>query len=228
MGLRGHLRRVLQHANAISIRQGIFIGTIIVGAVIVLAVIIAGKQHTTPNAQGTSSNPVVISYSKKLPLLKQAAKKNAKSSGAHSSYAEALYIVGDKKTAAAEYEAALTIDPKNATNQNNLGNIYRDLANYPKANTAYHAAIDLAPSDQKAYLNLANMQLYSEKKPTDAIATYQLALRKLGNSPQLELLLGLAYEQNGQKAEARSSYQRILQSDPTNQAAQNNLERLGN
>lgn len=183
-------------------------------------------QQTVSDTQQPSTNPVVQTYRNKLPDLKQATQKDPNNSAAHNAYAEALYVTGDKKFAAQEYELAIQHDPKNATVHNNLGNTYRDLENFQKAEQSYRAAIQNAPADQKAYLNLANMQLYNQRDASAAITTYKAALSALGAPNEIKILLGLAYEQNNQLSEARATYQGVLAAQPSNQTAKNNLERI--
>lgn len=219
----------MQRFHGISLNKANFIvGLIIVCVGVGMAVLVRHNSHTDFNTdqQQISANPVTQSYKAKLGKLQDDARTNPNSSAARSAYAEALYITGDKKTAASEYEAALKSEPTNATVQNNLGNTYRDLGDHKKAEQAYQRSLELAPSDQKAYLNLANMQLYTLHDPDAAVKTYKTALEKLGSPPQIKILLGLAYEQANQQNEAKAVYRSILAVEPGNEAAKNNLERI--
>jgi tetratricopeptide (TPR) repeat protein len=197
---------------------------ILVVIVLVIVGVVVRRNHKTDTP--VSKNPVVTSYQQKLPSLQQAVQKNPNSAADHVAYAEALYVTGDKTGAKTQYIAAAKLNPSDATIQNNLGNTYRDLGDTTAAVAAYKQAIKLAPTNQNAYVNLANLQIYTLHEPADGVATYQQAIQKIGSTAQFELLLGLAYEQNGQAAKAKQTYQAILDSDPTNQAAKDNLARL--
>lgn len=181
-----------------------------------------------PNDTTISSNnsQVVTEYKDKLPELKSAIEKNPKDAVARRNYAVALYVISDYKAAKSQYEEAIKIDNKDATTYNNLGNTYRDLKDYNKAVEAYNKAIDLNPKYTNAYVNLANIQLYSLKKSDDAIDTYKKALKAMPNDNQIELLLGIAYENAGKTTEAKQTYQNILSRSPDDKAAKNNLDRL--
>lgn len=173
-----------------------------------------------------ANNSVVRSYRNKLPGLKAAVQKSPNSFSAHRDYAQALYVTGDKQAAKTEYEAAAKLNPHDASTQNSLGNVYRDLGEYDQAQAVYRAAFSQDPSFINAYVNLATLQAYTLGKPAAAVSTYKLAITKNGQSPELLLLLGGAYEQNKQTDLAISTYRSVLTKDPNNAAAKRNLERL--
>ena len=201
---------------------------IIVSAVLValIFVIILVKLKSPTHLQPVADNAVVREYRDKLPELKAEAQKSPHSFNARRAYAQALYVVGDKQAAKAEYEAASRLNPKDAVTKNNLGNVYRDLEDYAAATDAYREAYQLDPSLINAYVNLATMQSYTLKKTGDAVSTYKYAVSKNGQSVDLLLLLGDAYEQNGQKELALSTYRTVLEKDPDNMAAKRNIDRL--
>lgn len=191
-------------------------------AVVVVALVI--HHHQKPVTQPASS--VSAEFKKQLPALKKAVDQHPNDAEAHKNYAVALYATGDPAAAKTQYEAAVKINPKDALAYNNLGNVYRDLHDVNKAITAYRTSIKLNPKSINTYANLANVQLYTQNKPDDAIATYEDGLKALPDNSQLQLLLGLAYEQKGDTAKAEQTYQAILAHDPNNAAAKSNLDRL--
>lgn len=217
---------VVHQNQPVSARRRWRLPAILALVIIILVVIalLAWPRHR-PTAS-VSNNPVVKSYQQKLPELQQAAEQHPDNATDRVAYAEALYVTGNKDEAKTQYVAAAKLNPSDATIQNNLGNTYRDLGDSAAAVSAYQQAIKLQPTNQNAYVNLANLQIYTIHKPADGIATYQQAIKHIGATPQFELLLGLAYEQNGQTDKARQTYQAILAKDPTNQAAKDNLTRL--
>lgn len=173
-----------------------------------------------------SANAVAEEYRKKLPELEKAVKDNPNDASARKNYAVALYATGDLKKARDQYEAAVKINNKDATAYNNLGNVYRDLGAVKKAVDSYKKSIDLNKNSINPYVNLANIQLYTQKDHSAAIATYKEGLKNLPGNTQLQLLLGIAYEQANQPDDAKRTYEALLAKDSDNAAAKANLERL--
>jgi tetratricopeptide (TPR) repeat protein len=182
------------------------------------------RRPQQPHVQ--QSNPAVIAYQKNLPALKKAVDEKPNDAGARKSYGVALYATGDLNNAKSQYEKAIDLNGKDALAYNYLGNTYRDLEKINKAVDAYQQAVKIDPKMANAYTNLANIQLYSQNKPQEAIETYKRALDELPEHQEIKLLLGIAYEQAKDSSSARKTYQSILSKDPTNVAAQTNLDRL--
>ena len=203
-------------------------------SIIILLILVVGigidvyyvATNSTKVALNTNNNQVIAEYNNKLPDLKKAVEKNPNDAASRKNYGVALYVTGDYEAAKTQYEAAVKLDSKDAITYNNLGNTYRDLKNYGKAKEAYEKAFEINPKLVNAYVNLANVQLYILKNSDDAITTYKKALKALPNNDQIELLLGIAYENANKTTEAKQTYQDILARSPNNQAAKNNLDRL--
>lgn len=181
---------------------------------------------TLTREKAVIDNPVANQYREKLPELKKAANEKKTDVTAQREYAIALYATGDVKAAKTYYEKAVGLNDKDATLQNNLGNTYRDLGEIDKAVSAYKKAIELSPKLLNPYVNLANVQLYSQDRADDAIATYKNALKAMPDNDQIQLLLGLAYEKKGDLTSAKQTYESILADDPDNAGARANLDRL--
>jgi len=172
------------------------------------------------------AGPVAAEYQKRLPELEKATKDKPNDPTAHKNYAVALYATGDLAKARDEYERVVKLNNKDATAYNNLGNVYRDMNNTKKAIESYRTSISLNKSSINTYVNLANVQLYNQKDTNAAIATYKDGLKSLPNNEQLQLLLGIAYEQADQIDNAKKTYEEILAKHRDNAAAKANLERL--
>lgn len=172
------------------------------------------------------STAIAAEFAARLPELEQAVKNNPNDATARKNYAVALYATRDFDNARKQYEEVVKLSPNDATAHNNLGNTWRDLKDFSKAVEVYRRAIELNPVSLNTYINLANVQLYNLGKTEDAIATYKQGLQKLPGNVQLELLLGMAYEQAHNFTEATQSYQNILARDSGNQAAQASLDRI--
>jgi tetratricopeptide (TPR) repeat protein len=197
----------------------IFAGLVLIAGGIIL--IVAANQKPAP----TSGNLIIDQYRKNLPNLKKTAEANEGNIDDQKNYAIALYASGDLQTAKTQYEAIIKASP-DATTYNNLANVYRDLNETDKAVDAYNKSIALDSTQVNTYANLANVQLYRLNKPADAIATYQKGLTALPNNSQLELLLGIAYEQAAQPDQAKQTYEHILTYEPNNAGAKAALQRL--
>lgn len=203
-------------------RWGWLIGGVIAVIIIGVVWVLAANKEPTPS----SDNPIVSNYQKQLPALADTANEQPSSAKAQADYAVALYATGDISQAKDYYEKAVKLDADNATLRNNLGNTYRDLGDYQKAVDNYQKAIALDAKATNAYMNLANLYLYTLDQAEIAIKTYQEALRNIPDNQELQVLLGIAYEQSGDKASAKATYQAVLQQNPANAAAQAGLERV--
>lgn len=181
-----------------------------------------GQENKTP----VKNNAVTRQYQEKLPSLKADSEKSPDDAAAQIAYAQALYVTGDKSSAKDYYLKALEINPKDGETLNKLGNTYRDLGKHSEAGKAYKDAYAVQPGLLNAYVNLATMQAYTLGKSADAVKTYELAVSKIGQTPEVLNLLAGAYEQNDQKERAINTYNDVLEKDPKNQAAKQNIERL--
>ena len=203
---------------------------VITGAIVLLIIVttllVWFGVHQKNNATTVSKNPAVIRYQEQLPELKDAVEDDPKSSDARKGYAVALYATGNLKQARSQYEEAIKLNDKDATAQNNLGNVYRDLEMADRAIAAYRRAVELNPKAINPYVNLANIQLYTQNDADAAIETYRSALKALPGNNQVELLLGIAFEQKKDTSSARQAYENILRRDSDNAAAKAGLERL--
>lgn len=199
-----------------------------VGGMVALLIIGSVSWRLTHHAkpQKVSTNPVVANYQKQLPALADAVKKSGNDPQARYNYAVALYATGDVAKAKDQYEAEAKLSQNDPTLENNLGNVYRDLGNYQKAVDAYQKSVRLDPKAVNAYINLANLYLYTLNQKDLAVKTYQDALRNLPGNQDLQVLLGIAYEQSGDKDNARSTYQQVLGQNANNAAAQAGLKRV--
>lgn len=167
-------------------------------------------------------------YERRLPELKKAVEDSPNDTTARKNYAVALYATGNYKAARGQYQEALKRNDRDALAYNNLGNVQRDLGDYDAAIASYRKAIEITPSSVNSYVNLANVLLYSKNDAAGAVAVYQDGLKALPDNEQLQLLLGIAYEQAGRDGDARKTYEALLGQNPNNSAAKANLDRIKN
>lgn len=196
---------------------------------VVLILLIAGGVYLLVRQNDdsdTSTNPIIANYQQQLPALAKEAENNPEDSAAQQKYAEALYATGDYQNAKKYYEAAERNNANDSTLQNNLGNTYREVGEYAKAISAYQQAIKLNPKAVNPYINLANVYSYTLNQRDLGIQTYQEALKNLPDNEEIEVLLGIAYEESGDIASARSTFEKVLSRNSSNKAAQAGLERI--
>jgi tetratricopeptide (TPR) repeat protein len=194
---------------------------ILIAAVAIVLVVSIKKESSK-----VKLSPIGLEYQQKLPELKKAVDDEPKNAEARKTYAVALYATADLDGAKDQYEEASKLNDKDAVTFNNLGNTYRDLQQTDKAISAYKKAIELNPKAINSYSNLGNVQLYSKNNSQDAIVTYNGGLKQLPDNIQLLQLLAVAYEQANNATLAKSTYQRIIDTQPENVAAKAALERL--
>lgn len=199
---------------------------IIGGVVLVLLIGLIIWMVASEDEPPLSNNPIVASYQQQLPALQEEAANKPDDAKAQSDYAVALYATGDINKAKNQYETAVNLDPNNATLRNNLGNTLRDLEDYDGAVKRYQEALAIDPKLLNSYMNLANLYLYTLDKADLAIKTYEDALQNLPGNQELQVLLGIAYEQSGNNQKAKATYEAVLEANPNNAGAQAGLQRV--
>ena len=118
------------------------------------------------------------------------------------------------------YQKALEVDPKFADAQNNIGSIYQQLNDLPRANDAFRAAIALDPQHRVAHYNLANSYhklglekeaLSSADKALQFAASPEVKKDILNSRAQIRLALG-------DHAGATEDWRAQIALDPENRA----------
>lgn len=115
--------------------------------------------------------------------------------------------------------------PANAGGYTLLGEIHLHQQKEKEAIAAFRKAIDLNPRQPEPYKNLT--MLYTSRGDLPgAIAVYKEALAVAPGNAQLAMLLGDAYERNGQYEDAMRTYEGIVTANPRHNDAANKLARL--
>lgn len=199
----------------------------VVALVIVVGSLSLFSSTPTPKAATKlSTNPMVANYQRQLPTLAAAVAKSPTSVNALRNYGVALYASGDVSQALTQYVAELKVDKSDPVLLNNLGNVYHDLGSYAKALQSYQNSITLAPRSATAYVNLANLYIYTLNQSSLGITTIQAGQKNLPADSDLGVLLGIAYEHTHDTTDALAAYQAVLKTDPTNVAAKAGVARL--
>ena len=118
--------------------------------------------------------------------------------------------------AAEEFKAALQLNPYSALSgalYNNLGLAYREAGQTTLALVAFQHAIRIQPNYELYYKNL--IETYAA---TGSLSSFQQALAGIlkanPENPEALFMLGLAFEQQGDKEAARKAFSRFLQLEP--------------
>lgn len=218
--------RVVSKKNQRNGLSKIFVVIAIIVLIIITAIIIWFVANNSQTRFRQSNNPVVQGYQKQALKLQQTVEQSPQDPVARLDYARALYGAEEKSAALEEFLVAATLNPDNPSIYKSIGNIYRDLEKYDKAEDAYRKQVELSPKDKGAYMDLANLQVYQLKVPMSGIETYKKALENTKGGNDIKLLMALAYEQANEYGKARALYEQIIKSDPSFVPAKNNLKRL--
>lgn len=216
------ISRAVHRENPHRVRNIIIMIVILLLVVLLIAAWIGRNKSN----EQLSKNPVISQYQRQLPSLAGAVDKNPNDPKARQEYAVALYATGDKGKAREQYEAQVKLSPKDATLHNNLGNTYRDLNDYEKAISSYQKSIELDTKQVNAYVNLSNLYMYTLNKKDLAIKTMEDAVRNSSENQDLRVLLGIAYERDGNKDRAREEFQKVIDMNSQNTAAQAGIKRV--
>jgi Flp pilus assembly protein TadD len=141
-------------------------------------------------------------------------------------YGIAQYATGDVSGAEATYRKQIEKEPKSVIAHSGLANALRDQKKFDQAIEEYRKVIELSPSTTTAYVNLASVYQYSLKQMDQAIGVYRQGIEKNSKSVDLQVLLGIAYEQENKIEDAKKAYAAALEISAENQAAKAALERL--
>jgi tetratricopeptide (TPR) repeat protein len=145
---------------------------------------------------------------------------------AHYNLGNELRVQKRPEEAAAEYRAALAINPGFAWAHDNLGLALFDLPGHEdEAIAEYRETLRLRPGMAEAHNNLANTLLRDPTRLLDAIAEYRAALRIQPGLAAAHYNLGVALEQlPDRQEEAKAEFREALRLDPTLQAARDRLD----
>ena len=115
---------------------------------------------------------------------------------------------------AAPMLAALRVDPKNADNLVQLGNLYYDHQVYPRAIEYYTRALELRPNDANVRTDLGTAYWYSNL-PQQAVKEYEKSLAINPSHPNTLFNLGIVRSQGlNDPARAIDAWEKLLKTNP--------------
>jgi tetratricopeptide (TPR) repeat protein len=109
--------------------------------------------------------------------------------------------------------AAVAREPRNPAARHMLGKSYFMLGEFPKAVVELGAALELSPDDYDAAYTLGLAHL-KQRQFEPARAIYERMTGRLGDRPQLRVLVGRAYRETGFLAESIEEFRRAAALDP--------------
>lgn len=129
---------------------------------------------------------------------------------------------GRHAEAAAEFEAAVRLNPRSAEALNNLAAMYVKLGRTDEAISHYQHAVLLRRNWPEAHANLAGLYANKGELP-NAIAHYEEALRLYPHWPIMHVNLGNALAKLGRLDDAIRAFEKSLQLQPDLQKAKDGL-----
>jgi lipoprotein NlpI len=130
---------------------------------------------------------------------------------------KAYMVKGDNDRAIADYNQAISINPRNATFYNNRGIAYRNKGDFDRAIADYSQAIRLNPKDHDVYYNRGIV--YRNKGDQDrAIADYNQAISLNPKDPDFFNNRAFAYREKGDLNHAIADYSEAIRLAPKNDA----------
>ena len=146
-----------------------------------------------------------------------------------SAYSAMARISATERRYAAAYEyygEALRRSPGNRSWLLGRANMARALGDYSLASELYEEIISLYSDYPRTYYEVAEVYMLDDK-PEKAISAIRHAIELAGESnPEYYFRAGVIYEWIGEKEQARSAYQRVLELNNNNAQAMDALERL--
>ncbi len=121
-----------------------------------------------------------------------------------------------------EFENALSLNPKDPRVHNDLGVIYKERNDLPKAEYHYKYAIEIEPNFNLAIVNLAELYI-QQKKYTEAIKLLENSLSLQPHNIELLYNLGFVYHNSGELEKALSYYEHVLSYDDKEPNTLNNI-----
>jgi tetratricopeptide (TPR) repeat protein len=132
-------------------------------------------------------------------------------------YAFALAMVGRTDEATKEMQAASAADPKNATLHDNVGSLYAQQQQWPRAESEFAAASHLKPLNAEMHLHLG-LAMQAQGEP-DALKEIERASKLDPLNEAIALQYGSALAASGDDAKAIDVLQRLLVRRPSDVGA---------
>lgn len=137
-------------------------------------------------------------------------------------YGNLLLRDGNVEAARREFVKATVLRPQYAPAHADLAAVLLHLGRAAEAESSARQALALEPTNPNALKVLARLCLDNERY-TEAVQAYVTILRDNPNDLETLLVVGNCYAEAGRPEDAKTFYQRVLQLDPGNAVAAENL-----
>jgi tetratricopeptide (TPR) repeat protein len=155
----------------------------------------------------------------------QSAYDAAPSAQAMNSLVSTLLKAKRKEQAIALLKSVLTKNPDNANALVLVGSIQLSSGSTDEARKSFLAAIKAQPKDPTGYLALANLYI-SQKSYDEASKVVRSGIEQRPDATSFQMIQGNIFEQKADYESAISQYQSVLDKEPGNLVAANNLASL--
>jgi glycosyltransferase involved in cell wall biosynthesis len=140
---------------------------------------------------------------------------------------EEFFRQGKLDEAKRTFMEALTLDSKNAAIHNNLAVVYHQQKDKEKADIHYQKATQLAPDNMDFQKNLADFYYAELGRVEDAVNIYAAILKNNPKDVETLLILGHISLARENSEDAILFYRRVLEIEPDNKIARQQIEKLG-
>ena len=186
------------------------------------------SNHPDPQLLVQAAN-LTTDNGQRIELLLQATGLNPQSAEPFWELANAYVSQKQNDLAEKAYQQALQIKPGFQWPIRSLAQLYLDEGRFNDSLNlleSFLAKKFFIESPEREYILLSQTYL-ALQKPTAAIEASRTALSYNPSNPTALLIQGDAYLATGDKTKAREAYQKVLQLEPTNTAAKQHLETIG-
>ncbi len=191
-----------------------------IGLLLIVIALLVSACGGEPAATPTTLPPTAIQ-----PLPPAATP--ASSAAEHIERGEAYVDQDELDKAAVEFQAALDLEPDNATAHNDLGAVYVEQGQFDQAVTALQEAIKLDPTNAFAHANLCHA--YTELGQFgEALTECQKAIDLDRSSATAHNILGILYYEQNNLDEAEREFKEAVKLDHEYGLAHNNLGNVYN
>ena len=147
-------------------------------------------QNTVPSQTQAPAQPAKKNYGQIVQDITAKQKNSTATVDDLINLGVAYYNLGKLDDAATAYLAAIAKDPNNAQAYSNLANVYRDKADFTKAEQNYKTSIQLDSKNYKTYVSLAFLYNNLMDNKQAAIDVLNQGLTAIPDSQEMKNLLG--------------------------------------
>ena len=157
-----------------------------------------GSGAPAPITEGQQPGPDRIKLSREIAQLEDIVKKDPKNYQALVQIGNNYFDLGEAQKSADSYTKALAIKGDDPNVLTDLGVMYRQLKDFPKALAVFRKAAALSPNHPQSRKNIGVVLMHDLNDPKGAIAAWEDYLRVAPNDPDAENIRRSIEELRGQ------------------------------